>query len=121
MAPRHKMPRRSPPKDSATQEAETSRSVRDGIIAMTAAMLLLLVFNSGGLQGWARNLPGNNISDLLVSYTDRWHGFMQRIGAATPKDKVQDAMSDLRRYGWSDFTGLDSTANAETVGRGETE
>ena len=121
MAPRHKMPLGSPPKHSPEQEAETSRSVRDGIIAMTAAMLLLLVFNSGGLQGWARNLPGNDMSDLLVSYTDRWHDFMQQIGTASPKDAVQDAVSELRRYGWTDFTGLDSTANAETVRRDEAE
>lgn len=115
MAPRHKLPPEPVPQDCTDHEAETSRSVGGGIIAMAAAMLLLLVFNSGGLQGWARNLPGSGMSDLLVAYTDRWHAFMQRIGTATPKDTVQDAVSEFRRYGWSDFTGLDTTANAETV------
>lgn len=119
MAPRHKLPRKPDPQRGADHNAETSSSVRAGIIAMTVAMLLLLVFNSGGLQGWARNLPGSSMSDLLVSYTDHWHAFMQKIGTAAPKDTVQDAVSDFRRYGWSDFTGIDSTANAEPVGRNE--
>lgn len=115
MAPRHRQSRGTGHQDDLDQRAATSRSIRDGIVAMATAMLLLLVFNSSGLQEWARNLPGNIMSDLIVSYTDRWHAFMQQIGTATPKDAVQTAVSEFRDYGWSDVAGFDATANAETV------
>lgn len=119
MAPRQRTPQSGDRQNSPDQWAQTSRTVRDGIVAMATAALLLLLFNSGGLQGWARNLPGNSVSDVLVSYADRWHSLMQRIGTATPKDTVQTVVSDFRQYGWSDFTGFDATANAETVSREE--
>jgi len=113
------MPRRIAFKDApgSDQRAETSRSIRDGIIIMTTAMLLLLVFNSGGLRTWARNLPGNSISDALVSCADSWHAYMQQVGTAAPKEAVQDAVAEFRRQGWSEFAGFDTTANAETMSR----
>ena len=124
MASRHKMyrrPGRATRRDEPgpDQQAETSRSVRDTGIIMVTVMLLLLVFNSSGLQRWARDLPGNSLSDVLVHYTDSWHGLMQQIGTAAPKETVQNALAEFRQYSWSEIAGFDSTANAETIGNRE--
>lgn len=86
---------------------------------MVTVMLLLLVFNSSGLQRWARDLPGNSLSDVLVHYADSWHGLMQQIGTAAPKETVQNALAEFRQYSWSEIAGFDSTANAETIGNRE--
>lgn len=102
--------------DLQLERAETSRAIRDGIIAMLVAMLLLLVFNSAGLRSWARNLPGSTVSDVIVSCADRWHAVMREIGATVPKAAVQNAVSDFRDYEWSDAAG-----SARTAGHGKVE
>jgi hypothetical protein len=81
-------------------ESATRQSVRKGAVSMLVAATMLLVFNSGGLRTWARGLPGNAATDMLVEGTDRWHVMMQRAGMTKAITAVQDAVAAFRDQGW---------------------
>jgi hypothetical protein len=81
-------------------ERATRLSVRNGAISMLVAAAVLLVFNSGGLRAWARGLPGNTATDLLVEVADRWHAAMRGAGLAAAMTAVQDAVATFRDQGW---------------------
>jgi hypothetical protein len=97
---------------AAAAESMTRQAVRKGVTSMLVAAALLLVFNSGGLRIWARSLPGNAATDMLVEGVDRWHGMMQHAGFATAMTAVQDAVAAFRGQGWPD---TDMLSRAGTV------
>lgn len=100
-----------PAKAAATENA-TRQSIRRGVISMLVAAAVLLVFNSAGLRSWARGLPGNAVTDVLVEAADRWHGIMQRVGFATAMDVVQDAVAEFREQPWPGTDNL-AVGNAD--------
>jgi hypothetical protein len=74
--------------------------VRKGVISMLVAAAVLLVFNSAGLRSWARGLPGNPATDMLVVGADWWHSTMRRAGLTEAMAAVQDAVTAFRGQGW---------------------
>ena len=85
---------------AGTADSVTPQSVRNGVISMLVAAVVLLAFNSVGLRTWAHGLPGNAASDILVAGADRWHAMMRRAGLATAMMTVQDAVAAFRDQGW---------------------
>jgi len=97
-----------PTDHEARKEAlQTLAAVRHAGVAMVVAALVLLVFNSTGLQTWTRNLPGNAVTDRWVNEADNWHGLMARLGFAAPKSMVQDVVVDVREVEWPQSFGPD--------------
>lgn len=90
------------PHEAAANDKATGLSVRDGVIIMTIASLILLFFNSDGLRLWARNLPGNAASDVLVNAADDWHELMVQTGFAAPKRVVQQLVTGTQDLEWTE-------------------
>jgi hypothetical protein len=82
-------------------ENATRQSVRKGVTSMLVAAAVLLVFNSAGLRSWARGLPGNAATDVLVEVADGWHGMMRRAGLTAATAAVQDAVAAFRDQEWA--------------------
>jgi hypothetical protein len=74
--------------------------VRSVALAMAVAAALLAVFNSSELRIFARDLPGNAITDSLVTGADRWHELMRELGPAHLRPAVRRALSAVRSARW---------------------
>lgn len=80
---------------------ENSRdNVRKATAAMLTAFTLFAVFYSSGAAHFARNLPGNALTDVLVNAADAWHGLMEDLGPARLAPAVRDAFERLRGLSW---------------------
>lgn len=91
---------------------QTLSCVRYVGVVMVVAATVLLVFNSAGLQTWTRNLDGNAITDRWVTEADTWHSAMSRLGFASPKVALQQAMVETRELTWFGAFGA-TTAHAD--------
>ncbi len=80
----------------------TAANVRYAARAMLVAFAVVLLFNSGGAARFARDLPGNAATDVLVDAADRWHGLMQRLGPAQLGPAVRDAFARIHDLRWRD-------------------
>jgi hypothetical protein len=67
---------------------------------MALAGALLAVFNSSEMRVFARDLPGNAVTDRLVVGADRWHVLMLELGPARLRPWVRDAFAAIRSAGW---------------------
>lgn len=94
-------------------EDQTTQSVKHALVAMIVAAAVLLLFNSGGLRTWVRNLPGNSATDFLVQNTDRWHDGMKRLGTVAPKSVVQNVVADFRNSDWPAMGGISEAQASE--------
>ena len=82
------------------QARDDSTDVRAAIVAMLTAFALFAVFYSEGATHFARDLPGNAVTDLLVEATDSWHALMHRMGPARLAPAVRDSLEFLRHLDW---------------------
>jgi len=85
---------------SAGHRSDTAANVRSVVLAMAVAAMLLAVFNSSELRVFARDLPGNAVTDMLVAGADRWHALMLDLGPARLRPAVRDTFSAVRSAGW---------------------
>ena len=67
------------------------------LFIMLVAMLFLAVFNSSSLQTWSYDLQPSPLNDMISLNAERWHLFMEELGAA--------GMTDLIRNWFSELTG----------------
>ena len=87
-------------RSSAGHRPDTAANVRSVALAMAVAAALLAVFNSSEMRVFARGLPGNAVTDVLVAGADRWHALMLELGPARLRPAVRDMFSAIRSAGW---------------------
>jgi hypothetical protein len=61
---------------------------------------LVIVFGSAGMRHFARDLPGNEVTDLLVAGADQWHELMLELGPARVQPAVRAAFAHIRAADW---------------------
>lgn len=84
----------------ARGEGATLDNVRSAVLVMAVGFLLFAVFDTEGIRHFARDLPGNAVSDLLVAWADRWHALMLDLGPARVMPAVRDAFEAVRDLPW---------------------
>ena len=85
---------------AAGRKSDTAANVRSVGMAMAVAAALLAVFNSSEMRSFARDLPGNPLTDALVAGADWWHAVMLDLGPAHLRPAVRDALAAVRSAGW---------------------
>lgn len=81
---------------------DSTANARAAAGAMLIAFALFLVFESEGLRHFTRDLPGNTVTDVMVSAADRWHGLMERLGPAQVQPAVRGVFERVREIRWQD-------------------
>ena len=75
-----------------TQELEQGMHPgRAGDVARIAgiAIVMLLVFNAGGLAKWTETLPSNATTAWIAEQTAGWHRSMRNLGPAEVFDRLR--------------------------------
>lgn len=75
-------------------------NARKATVAMLVAFAMFAVFSSEGATRFARNLPGNALTDILVNTADAWHSLMDDLGPARLAPAVRDAFEHLHGLSW---------------------
>jgi hypothetical protein len=81
-------------------EPDAASNARYAARAMLVAVAVLMLFSSEGICRFTRDLPGNAATDAMVDAADRWHGLMQRLGAAQLGPAVRGAFSRIHDLRW---------------------
>jgi ferric-dicitrate binding protein FerR (iron transport regulator) len=55
------------------------------------AVLMLLVFNSGGLARWTQSLPSTPGNVQIAEWAQDWHALMTRLGPAAFFERLRPA------------------------------
>lgn len=84
----------------AKARPDTAANARVAATAMLIAFALFLLFESQGLRHFARDLPGNAVTDKMVEAADRWHALMLQLGPARVQPAVRDTFERLRDIRW---------------------
>jgi hypothetical protein len=79
---------------------DTRGNARSSLAIMLVAALVLAVFASRELRLFARDLPGNRVTDVLVAAADGWHGAMQRLGPARISPAIRRIFQRWRDASW---------------------
>jgi len=79
---------------------DSASNARTAAAAMLIAFALFALFNTQGIRHFARDLPGNAFTDLLVDAADKWHGMMERAGPAQVGPAVREQFERLRGLNW---------------------
>ncbi len=87
-------------RSSAGSNHDTGANVRSVALAMAIAAILLAVFNSSEMRAFARDLPINSFTDVLVEGADEWHALMLDLGPAQLRPIVREAFSTIRSATW---------------------
>lgn len=87
-------------RSSAGSSPDTMANVRSVALAMAIAAILLAVFNSSEMRAFARDLPVNAFTDVLVEGADEWHALMLELGPARLRPAVREAFSTIRSASW---------------------
>ena len=85
---------------SAGQRSDTAANVRSVALTIAVAVALLAVFNTSEMRSFARDLPGNAVTDVLVAGADRWHALMLALGPARLRPAVREMFSTIRAARW---------------------
>lgn len=91
---------REPARAMPERATDTDANVRSAAIAMATAFALVVVFGSAGMRHFARDLPANRATDVLVEAADQWHAWMQQLGPARVRPAVRTAFERLRSAAW---------------------
>ncbi len=86
------MARRDEEVELGTQELEAGmrpRSARDVAVIATIVVLMLAVFNSGGLARWTQGLPSSAANVWLADRAADWHDAMKRLGPSSWFDGIR--------------------------------
>lgn len=75
-------------------------NARKATAAMLVAFALFAIFYSEGAARFARNLPGNALTDVLVNTADAWHDLMNGLGPARLAPAIRDAFERLHGLSW---------------------
>jgi hypothetical protein len=78
----------------------TAANVRAALVVFAVALLLMAVFLSASLQGYAYDLPEGPVSERLVAAAEQWHLWMEEIGAAGIADSVTGEIQSLHDSGF---------------------
>lgn len=79
---------------------DTAANVRSALVAMLVAFSLFALFDSKGIRHFARDLPGNAATDIIVDAADRWNGWMQALGLSHVGPAVRDVFDVVRDISW---------------------
>jgi hypothetical protein len=79
---------------------DTGANVRIAAAAMLIAFAIFLVFESEGLRHFARDLPGNAVTDAMVEAADTWHALMRRLGPASVQPALREVFDRVREIRW---------------------
>jgi hypothetical protein len=82
------------------ENATTASNIRRALGAMLIAMVFLALLNSAGFTTYARDLPGNEFSDWLVSVADQWNELMIQVGVTTVADDIREFFLSLKETEW---------------------
>ena len=88
------------PAERAKGKPDSAANARVAATAMMIAFTIFFVFMSDGLRHFTRDLPGNAVTDRMVTAADRWHALMQQLGPARVQPAVRDAFDRLRDIRW---------------------
>ncbi len=91
------------PAPAQAREAGTDDSAvqaRRAAVAMLVAFALFALFDSRGIRAFVRDLPGNAVTDTLVTAADGWHTLMQRLGPAALAPAVRERFDRWREVKW---------------------
>ncbi len=86
--------------DANPENGASTANARKATAAMLVAFALFAIFYSEGATRFARNLPGNALTDILVNTADAWHGLMDDLGPARLAPAVRDAFERLHGLSW---------------------
>ena len=87
-------------RSKAASDPESMANARRAAIAMLIAFAVFALFESEGIRHFARDLPGNAFTDVLVRGADHWHALMERLGPARLQPAVRDGFGWLRHIRW---------------------
>lgn len=79
---------------------DTAANVRGAAAAMLVAFALFALFDSKGIRHFARDLPGNAATDIIVDAADRWNALMQELGLSHVRPAVRDLFDVVRDISW---------------------
>lgn len=84
----------SPPEEPALGTEELEKGMRPGRAGHAAligavTVVLLLVFNAGGLARWTQHLPSTPANAWIAERAADWHGLMTRLGPSAWFDALR--------------------------------
>jgi len=79
---------------------DSTRNARKAVLAMLVAFALFAVFYSQGATRFARNLPGNAVTDIVVNTADAWHALMLETGPARLAPAIRGVFRYLHDLAW---------------------
>jgi hypothetical protein len=82
------------------ERTNTAANVRTATVAMLTAFALFGVFGTQGIAHFARDLPGNAATDVLVRVADRWHALMLDLGPGRVEPALRNAVEWARALHW---------------------
>ena len=82
------------------ERAITASNIRRGLGAMLIAVVFLAFLNSNGFTTYARDLPGNAFSDLVVAMADQWNELMSAAGLTTVADDIREIFLSFKEMEW---------------------
>lgn len=85
---------------SGNAESDPMPVVRRGLRVFAIAVVLLAVFNSDRLRSTVRDYPANALTDRLVLGVDRWHQWMEAIGAARVAPALRRPFETVHESTW---------------------
>lgn len=88
------------PDDVTSADAESMWNVRRAIGGILIAIFLLAIFNSEGFTIYARDLPGNAFSDMVVAAADQWNELMTDLGLTRVAENIREAFLNLKETQW---------------------
>jgi hypothetical protein len=88
------------PRRQEQEETNTTVNVRAATLAMVTAFALFGLFGTQGMRQFSRDLPGNALTDMLVSAADRWHALMLDLGPAKLEPSIRGAIERARALRW---------------------
>ena len=82
---------------------DTRANRRRVLAALSLAVVVLFVFNSGGLVRYTGGLGETSAGQRIVELAERWHGLMEEHRMTVVVDEIRGAVAQARQSRWPDL------------------
>jgi hypothetical protein len=86
--------------DGIRPAAPAAGSAREVAIGAFVATLLLALFGSSGLQGWADAKGDGRIAAIVDNGVAAWSGLTSGVGLTRPHDALRRSIRRVEQTGW---------------------
>ena len=71
-----------------------TKTVWQTLVTMLVTVVVLAIFNSASLQTWSFDLEPGSVNDMISISAERWHIWMEELGAASVTQSIRDWFSE---------------------------